>query len=197
MSWDWSFYPLDMIMSWRKNVFRITGNLLEEYIGLRRFTITKSQLCGALLFLCCNPEQSFEQTIKLPVILGVIALMWRHCNERRRVQQSTPTIKKAINGVFPLKWLYGCWTICNIKNRKLSWCQLCRYWQHRRLFWQPVWCHQWWQSCRADSKFALSQRATLLCNDVSHWLGANLESVMSWHYADSRLQSIIRLHMMQ
>ena len=32
---------------------------------------------------------------------------------------------------------------------------------------------------RADSRVPPSQRETaLLCNDVSHWLGANLESVM-------------------
>ena len=32
--------------------------------------------------------------------------------------------------------------------------------------------------CRADSRFAPSQwEAALLCNDVSHWLGANTESV--------------------
>ena len=37
----------------------------------------------------------------------------------------------------------------------------------------------WWRSNwnRADSRFAPSQWETvLLCNDVSHWLGANLES---------------------
>ena len=33
--------------------------------------------------------------------------------------------------------------------------------------------------CRADSRFAPSQWETaLLCNDVSHWLGANLESAL-------------------
>ena len=36
-----------------------------------------------------------------------------------------------------------------------------------------VWC---W---RADSRFAFSQWETaLLCNDVSHWLGANLQSAL-------------------
>ena len=36
---------------------------------------------------------------------------------------------------------------------------------------------------RADSRFAPSQRETaLLCNDVSHWLGASLESalILGW-----------------
>ena len=38
----------------------------------------------------------------------------------------------------------------------------------------------WWN--RVDSRFAPSQWETaLLCNDVSHWLGANLESaLMEW-----------------
>ena len=32
---------------------------------------------------------------------------------------------------------------------------------------------------KADFRFAPSQgETTLLCNDVSHWLGANLESVL-------------------
>ena len=36
-----------------------------------------------------------------------------------------------------------------------------------------------WQLVRADSRFAPSQWETaLLCNDVSHWLGANLESAL-------------------
>ena len=36
-----------------------------------------------------------------------------------------------------------------------------------------------WYRCRADSRFAPSQWETaLLCNDVSHWLGANLESAL-------------------
>ena len=35
-------------------------------------------------------------------------------------------------------------------------------------------------SIRADSRFAPSQRETmLLCNGVSHWLGANLKSALS------------------
>ena len=38
---------------------------------------------------------------------------------------------------------------------------------------------------RADSRFAPSQWETaLLCNDISHWLGANLESVLdTWYQA--------------
>ena len=38
---------------------------------------------------------------------------------------------------------------------------------------------QRWICCRADSRFAPSQWETsLLCNAVSHWLGANLESAL-------------------
>ena len=36
--------------------------------------------------------------------------------------------------------------------------------------------------CRADSRFAPSQWETaLLCNDISHWLGASLESALLSH----------------
>ena len=37
--------------------------------------------------------------------------------------------------------------------------------------------------CRADSRFASSQWHTaLLCNDLSHWLGINLESALYCHW---------------
>ena len=42
------------------------------------------------------------------------------------------------------------------------------------------------QSLRADSRFAPSQWETpLLCNDVSHWLGTNLESTLVTHTTDT------------
>ena len=45
---------------------------------------------------------------------------------------------------------------------------------------------------RADSRFAPSQWETaLLCNDVSHWLGANLESVL---YHDDVKTCLLCLH---
>ena len=41
-------------------------------------------------------------------------------------------------------------------------------------------------SCRAVSRLAPSQRETSLqCNAVSHWLGANLESALSWTWFQS------------
>ena len=40
-----------------------------------------------------------------------------------------------------------------------------------------LWAHVTYS--RADSRFAPSQRETaLLCNDISHWLGASLESTL-------------------
>ena len=43
--------------------------------------------------------------------------------------------------------------------------------------------------CRADSRFAPSQWETaLLCNDVSHWLGASLESAL---YCIDKLSHLI------
>ena len=42
---------------------------------------------------------------------------------------------------------------------------------------EALYAYQW--VLRADSRFAPSQWETaLLCNDVSHWLGANLESTL-------------------
>ena len=49
-------------------------------------------------------------------------------------------------------------------------------WFQRVLHWLSMWC-----KCKADSRFAPSQWETLLlCNDVSHWLAASLESVLKW-----------------
>ena len=58
-----------------------------------------------------------------------------------------------------------------------------------------------WYSQRVDSRFAPSQWETaLLYNDVSHWLGANLESTlqsdkgMAWKGNKLLSKSIITLH---
>ena len=43
--------------------------------------------------------------------------------------------------------------------------------------------------CRADSRFAPSQWETaLLCNAVSHWLGASLESALTLHCGTQKAQ---------
>ena len=44
-----------------------------------------------------------------------------------------------------------------------------------------AWLYRIYIYCRAESRFAPGQWATaLLCNDVSHWLGANLEPALYW-----------------
>ena len=54
-----------------------------------------------------------------------------------------------------------------------------------------------WHYTRADSRFAPSQWETaLLCNDVSHWLGASLESALlhepMWIYREWDLMEIYK-----
>ena len=45
--------------------------------------------------------------------------------------------------------------------------------------------------CRADSRFEPSQwEMPLHCNDVSHWLGTNLESALHWHAAGPHFNSL-------
>ena len=45
---------------------------------------------------------------------------------------------------------------------------------------------------RADSRFGPSQReTTLLCNDVSRWLGATVESALSIHIASPSLHPVL------
>ena len=60
------------------------------------------------------------------------------------------------------------------------WMKMTTFWfkYHRRLFQRIRSVNN--KSPRADSKFAPSKRETALsCNDVSHWLGANLKSALS------------------
>ena len=46
---------------------------------------------------------------------------------------------------------------------------------------------QSYKSYRADSRFAPVQWETpLLCNDVSHWLGANLKSALQDHFVEKK-----------
>ena len=66
----------------------------------------------------------------------------------------------------------------------------CAIWND--MLWHDIWhvfflfiFHRWFHY-RADSMFAPSQWETaLLCNDVSHWLGANIESalpyILNWY----------------
>ena len=60
----------------------------------------------------------------------------------------------------------------------------------------PFSCHSW-TYVRADSRFAPSQWETaLLCNDVSHWLGANLESALYVCQTWSSLCLLMAQHLM-
>ena len=79
---------------------------------------------------------------------------------------------------------------CKFKRWYLSWCDTLTHWPPRPV--TPQFCFQLTPSnfsqapignkCRADSRFVPSQWNTaLLCNDVSHWLGANLESALMSH----------------
>ena len=80
------------------------------------------------------------------------------------------------------------WEVCKAVNQKIS---------YTKSQWDQVYMHSMWTSrwgliwlwtehyilcnmhTRPDSRFVPSQWETaLLCNDVSHWLGANLESVL-------------------
>ena len=65
-----------------------------------------------------------------------------------------------------------------------------RPWLMRLYVFYTLVFHLWSQYIhRANSKFAPSQWETaLLCNDVSHWLGASLESALihKWYWSDNR-----------
>ena len=54
----------------------------------------------------------------------------------------------------------------------------CNHWSRQDKSWMVT---QW--GIRADFKFVPSEWETaLLCNDISRWLGSNLESALGYHY---------------
>ena len=43
-------------------------------------SLTKGEWCWALMLIWCWPEQTVEETVKLPMIWGAITLIWHCCN---------------------------------------------------------------------------------------------------------------------
>ena len=102
----------------------------------------------------------------------------------------------------PLLWLkHRCHYHAVFKTmhwKQLSWCQLCRHWQHSSLLiWQPAMppvtskltsCQLNFQGIigpysRADPRCAPSQwESSFQSNVISPWLGANLESALIFYW---------------
>ena len=81
------------------------------------------------------------------------------CSMKRWPMFPSQRARKAINSL--------CWevTFC---AKPICWCLICQHWHDKYV----ERCH-----FKADSRIAPGQWETvLLCNDVSHWLGAILES---------------------
>ena len=81
---------------WRRHAMGTLSTLLvvsEGPTGHRWIPFTKGQWLRLMIFLCCLPEQSVEQTVESPVVWNAIMLfherqnvsnhgefdMWRHC----------------------------------------------------------------------------------------------------------------------
>ena len=77
------------------------------------------------------------------------------------------------DAVFPNNMLYTfCWTLLLVQVTDVIF--------HHADSTMPILSHESY-CIRAYSRFVPSQWETaLLCNDVSHWLGASLESVLLW-----------------
>ena len=68
-------------------------------------------------------------------------------------------------------WLSWEWTLIYVLRQSPQWCMQCKVIFNDLMTGSTIY--------RADSKFTPSQwEMALLCNVVSHWLGANLESAM-------------------
>ena len=52
----------------------------------RWIPLTKGQWCGTPIFICCQLEQTLEQTLERMVIWDEIVLMWHQCYDTKSVQ---------------------------------------------------------------------------------------------------------------
>ena len=74
--------------------------------------------------------------------------------------------------------------VLQLSSLTVSWHGKALHISHYKILWWATTGHQW--ICRADSRFVPSQWETvLLCNNVSHWLGANLESALDYPHKGS------------
>ena len=64
-----------MMTSSNGNLFRATGPLWGESTGHRWIPLTKASDTELWRFLWCAPEQKIEQTVEMPVIWDVMALI--------------------------------------------------------------------------------------------------------------------------
>ena len=79
---EWFFYTKSKKTGarWHGNVFRLIGPLWWESTLHRWIPLTKGQLWGEFIFLCCWLEQNSEQIVELSVIWDAMMLMSHHCN---------------------------------------------------------------------------------------------------------------------
>ena len=69
-----------MMTSWHGNDYHITVPLWGESTGDRWIPFIKAGNVDLWWFLCCQPEQAFEQSVDLSMIWDAMTPMWRHCN---------------------------------------------------------------------------------------------------------------------
>ena len=73
---------------WHHHIYTISplqalGEATQKWTG---DSPHKGTVCWALFSLCCWPEHTLEYTIKLPVILDAMTLIWRHCDGYHKLQ---------------------------------------------------------------------------------------------------------------
>ena len=69
-----------MMMPWHENNFCITGPVCRESTGHDGFPLQRASDPELRYFLCCQPEQTVEQTVELPMIWHIIKFLWCSCN---------------------------------------------------------------------------------------------------------------------
>ena len=116
----------------------------------------------------CNLDRNTTISLK-KMHLNMLSAKWQPSCSTLNVLSNIMIFCECDNEI----WLYK----SNIKPVNDAW-HFCRHNTDKIIVWQ--WLINQVINPRADSRFAPSQWETaLLCNDVSHWLGTNLESALN------------------
>ena len=112
------------------------------------------------------------------IIWSNVAMLYWHIYASFSLNEVNSPIRSAW-GLLMAWYLYGTRTSANSKLMKLdykSWLMIGTFLYHCNIYTS---IEAWIWGCRADSRFASSQwEMPLFCNNVSHWLGASLESAL-------------------
>ena len=168
-----------MMTSSNGNIFRVTGPLCGESTFDRWFPHTKRPVtCSFDAFFDVRLNKRLSKQSRCWCLKMPLGSLWHHCNvfcsaDGQYTMTEETKARLQWNGVITWKPPARLSCSCTMEVRYFPFDnQICE-------LEFGSWTYNQDEVGRADSRFAPSQWETvLLCNDVSHWLGASLESAL-------------------